>query len=139
MLEDTIRVSRGTLAIGSTTDINPTSEVPSPRGLFRARARHQSQMLDLLWPDLVPIQTHLLPRPAVFLDYVPWIRCMAKIDDAFEISGDWESLNVNPTTRSGRPSRTAARSSSYVRQLTLLANQRAIIAATALAETVVEA
>ena len=124
MIEDTIRASRGTLALGL---INPVGEAPSSRGLFCARARHQSQMLELLRPDLVPIQTHLVPT--VFVDYVPWIRRMVEIDDGFEKSGDWESLNLN---RSGRPSRTAARSSSYVRQLTLSDNQRAIIAATVL-------
>ena len=130
MAEDTIRVSRGTLALGL---INPAGEAPSSCGLFCARARHQSQILELLRPDLIPIQTQLVPT--VFLDYVPWIRCMVEIDDTLEKSRDWESLTI---TRTGRPSRTAARSLTYVRQLTLSENQRDIIAATAL-ETDLEA
>ena len=122
ILEDAIRVSRGTLALGL---VNPGGETPSSRGLYCARARHQSQILELLRPDLVPIQKHFIST--VFLDYVPWIRCMVEIDDAFEKSGDWET---KPITRTGRPSRTAGRSWTYVRQLTLSDNQRAIVAAT---------
>jgi hypothetical protein len=87
-------------------------------------------MLDLLWPGLIPLQSHLLPRPAVFLDYVPWVRYMAQVDDAYELAGDWEA-NVNP--RSGRMTRNSVKGS-YERQLTLSDHQRGILTTTRLKE-----
>jgi hypothetical protein len=98
------------------------------RALFRSRVEYQSKMLALLWPTVVSLQSHLLPRPAVFLDYIPWVRYMAHIDDMYERAGDWEA-NVN--ARSGRMTRNSAKGV-YERQLTLSEHQRGIIAATRL-------
>ena len=66
----------------------------------------------------------------MFLDYVPYVKYMAHIDDVYERTGDWEA-SVNP--RSGRPIRNSTRGS-YERQLTLSDHQREIIAATRLDE-----
>lgn len=83
-------------------------------------------MLDLLDLELIPLQSHLLPRPAVFLDYVPWIRTMAQIDDVLEAAGGW-GTDIKP--RPGRSTRNSGRTS-YARQLTLTDKQREIVAKT---------
>jgi len=124
--EDIIRHSYGILD-GPRPTVNVTTTFKK-RALFRARVEYQSKMLDLLWPELVPLQSHLLPRPAVFLDYVPYVRYMAEIDDNYEQTGDWEA-SINP--RSGRTTRNSRRGS-YERQLTLSDYQREIIATTRL-------
>jgi hypothetical protein len=127
--EDAISRSRGILEANHDTRPKATSNAAfQTRALFRARVEYQSKMIGLLWPGLVPLQSHLLPRPAVFLDYVPWVRHMAQVDDAFELAGDWEA-NVN--ARSGRMTRNRAKGS-YERQLTLSDYQRGVIAATRL-------
>lgn len=127
--EDIIRQSRGTLEVCNATPPAVTSAKVGraafeTHGLFCARVDYQSQMLDLL--ELMPLQSHLLPRPAVFLDYVPWIRNMAQIDDALEAAGGWDP-HANP--RSGRLTRNSGRTS-YERQLTLSDKQREIVATT---------
>jgi hypothetical protein len=129
--EDIIRQSRGTLEVCNTTPPPLTSTkidraAFETRGLFRARVDYQSQMLDLLSLELIPLQSHLLPRPAVFLDYVPWIRNMAQIDDALEAAGGWDA---NTNSRPGRSTRNSGRTS-YERQLTLSDKQREIVATT---------
>jgi hypothetical protein len=127
--EDAIGCSRGILEASYDTRLTANNSTTfRTRALFRARVEYQSKMLSLLWPGLVPLQSHLLPRPAVFLDYVPWVRNMAQIDDAYELAGDWEA-NVNP--RSGRMTRNSGKGT-YERQLTLSEHQRGIIVATRL-------
>lgn len=127
--EEVLRYSRGILEASHNTRPAATSSIAfQTRALFRARTEYQTKMLDLLWPGLVPVHSHLLPRPAVFLDYIPWVRYMVQVDDIYEQTGDWEA-NVNP--RSGRMTRSGAKGS-YERQLTLSDHQRGIIAGTRL-------
>lgn len=127
ILEDALRHSRGALEAGlSDTQTTDSDIALQTRALFLARVQYQSEMLDLLWPNVVPLQSHILPRPAVFLDYVPLVRHMAWIDDGFEKTGEWDT-SIHP--RSGRPMRGSARTP-YERQLTLSERQREIISTT---------
>lgn len=129
-----MRFSRGILEASKSsrwTNSTVDSTAFQTRALFRARVGYQSQMLELLWPKLVPLQSHLLPRPAVFLDYVPWIRHMAQIDDTYEQTGSWDTT-INP--RSRRPIRNGTHTA-YERQLSLSGDERRIIATTQLEGT----
>lgn len=61
---------------------SPT-ETFKARSLFQSRTTFLSQMLDVLeW--IIPLSAPLIPRPAVFLDYEPFIRQMVATDDMLE-------------------------------------------------------
>jgi hypothetical protein len=55
------------------------------RALFRSRMAYQSKLLGAL--GMIPLSAPLLPRPAVFLDYVPWIRYMLEAEEQSERQG----------------------------------------------------
>lgn len=131
ILEDVLRHSRGALEAAH-PELQPKESniALQTRALFRARAQYQSEMLDLLWPNIISLQSQLLPRPSVFLEYVPFLRHMAWIDDGFEKNGGWDT-SIN--RRSGRPVRESARAP-YERQLTLSDRQRDVISNTHLDE-----
>jgi hypothetical protein len=53
------------------------------RSLFQSRTTFQSRTLDIL-ETIIPLTAPLMPRPAVFLDYEPFIRQMVATDDMLE-------------------------------------------------------
>lgn len=55
--------------------------------LFADRAAYQAKTL-LFLEQLLAASSPLLPRPAIFLDYVPWITTMVRFDDAEEQAED---------------------------------------------------
>lgn len=54
----------------------------SSNRLRQSRADHQRRLVEFLDDVLETIDVPLLPRPAMILDYVPYIQWMVEIDDA---------------------------------------------------------
>lgn len=76
-----------------------TSSVPFDcEWLYKARADHQRLLVGFLDEVLVTPDVPLLPRPAMILDYVPYVQEMVRVDDELEAlaksvrEGDAEDL-----------------------------------------------
>jgi hypothetical protein len=77
-----LQLSGQQLAESATTSMS-AAETFKSSSLFQARTTFQSQLLNVL-DRVVPLSAPQIPRPAVFLDYVPFIRQMVAADDIVE-------------------------------------------------------
>ncbi|KII95183.1 hypothetical protein PLICRDRAFT_34020 [Plicaturopsis crispa FD-325 SS-3] len=132
-----MRHSRGILdapsRAGETSRKLP-SLLPDARALFRARVEYQSRMLQVLDTALVPLSGPLMPRPALYLEYVPWIRHMVHTDDVLDEaarSGNHGEAAVEGNDSRKRRTRNSRRTE-YVRQISLTDEQRSALDSTKL-------
>ncbi|KAG6378546.1 hypothetical protein JVT61DRAFT_12811 [Boletus reticuloceps] len=82
---EAIRHSRGVHAECGTgpieASINPARRLDF--GGFRARVAYQTRMVKAL-QDLLGRAAVSMPQRSMFLDYIPWVRCMVRVDDEHE-------------------------------------------------------
>lgn len=87
-----------------------------------ARSRYLTEALHYLDP-MIPLDTHLLPHPCIFLDYAPAVRNMVRIDDNLEREEDAKAVRGDPvmSRQTGRVIRVtsvaAQERGKYVRQM----------------------
>ncbi|GHJ89095.1 hypothetical protein NliqN6_5497 [Naganishia liquefaciens] len=87
--------------------------------LGETRQTYQATTLEFLDP-LIPLDSHLLPHPAIFLDYIPHISWMTRIDDtlAAQDATDVQAGRSRVNRKTGRMQRvTAGGYQGYVRQM----------------------
>ncbi|KAF9221971.1 hypothetical protein BS17DRAFT_796785 [Gyrodon lividus] len=126
--QDAIRLSRGiheefaTGPIG--TSINPTASLTTgdTGRSFRSRMVYQSQMVDAL-QDIIHPPAPLMPQSSVFLDYIPWVRYMATVDDILERKA-WDGMEKE---KSGRLTRNSMRTK-HARTIDLSEAQQKLLA-----------
>lgn len=98
---------------------------PNSRGIdvdvFRARVRFKDEVKDMISHAAVPQFTS---EDALFLDYLPWIRQMAEVDDLLESK---QSTTQKRTTRN---------SQGYVRTIPLTMEQRRLMEISSLPKVV---
>jgi DNA polymerase III delta prime subunit len=129
IVQDAIHLSRGKHevlgAIPITTSINPAasgSNTDMETRLFRARVEHQTQMLTAL-QDIVQPPAPLMPQSSVYLDYIPWVRFMVKVDDILERLA-WDEMEK---VKSGRLTRNSMKAR-HIRTIDLREDQhRALV------------
>jgi hypothetical protein len=86
------------------------------------RQRYQQAVLPFLDP-LIPLESHLLPSPILFLDHIPAISWMTHIDDVLQDAdrADAEAGRPRFNRRSGREIRRITHhfssNQAYVRQM----------------------
>jgi hypothetical protein len=85
--------------VGAVPVMKATSALQA-RALFRSHVAYQSRLVRAL--GIIPLSAPLLPRPAIFLDYLPWIRHMISAEDA-------EELREASRRKSGRQTRNSQR------------------------------
>ncbi|KAG1820180.1 uncharacterized protein BJ212DRAFT_1338471 [Suillus subaureus] len=131
IVQDAIHLSRGKHevlgAIPITTSINPAasgSNTDMETRLFRARVEHQAQMLTAL-QDLVQPPAPLMPQSSVYLDYIPWVRLMVKVDDILERLA-WDEMEK---VKSGRLTRNSMKAR-HIRTIDLREDQHRALVAT---------
>ncbi|KAG2348913.1 hypothetical protein BDR05DRAFT_1055839 [Suillus weaverae] len=130
IVQDAIHLSRGKHevlgAIPITTSINPAasgSNTDMETRLFRARVEHQAQMLNAL-QDIVQPPAPLMPQSSVYLDYIPWVRFMVKVDDILERLA-WDEMEK---VKSGRLTRNSMKAR-HIRTIDLREDQHRALAA----------
>lgn len=131
IVQDAIHLSRGKHevlgVIPITTSINPAasdSNTDMETRLFRARVEHQAQMLTAL-QDIVQPPAPLMPQSSVYLDYIPWVRFMVKVDDILERLA-WDEMEK---VKSGRLTRNSMKAR-HIRTIDLREDQRRALVAT---------
>ncbi|KAG1755688.1 hypothetical protein EDB19DRAFT_1624441 [Suillus lakei] len=131
IVQDAIHLSRGKHevlgTIPITTSINPAaggSNTDMETRLFRARVEHQAQMLTAL-QDIVQPPAPLMPQSSVYLDYIPWVRFMVKVDDILERLA-WDEMEK---VKSGRLTRNSMKAR-HIRTIDLREDQHRALAAT---------
>jgi hypothetical protein len=104
MSRDILGRSRASL-VGAETPLE-AAEAPDTRATYHARVQYQSEMM-LVLGRLLPLYAPLLPRPTVFLDYIPWIRHMVAADDVNEAQPAISAVLRRPgrTTRNSNQQR----------------------------------
>lgn len=83
------------------------------------RQQYQKSTLVFLDP-LIPLDSHLLPNPILFLDYIPAISWMTRIDDVLQAqdAADVQAGRTRVNRKTGRVQRvTAGGHQGYVRQM----------------------
>ncbi|KIK91063.1 hypothetical protein PAXRUDRAFT_831154 [Paxillus rubicundulus Ve08.2h10] len=124
--QDAIQLSRGvhefaTGRIG--TSINPAASLTTgDTGCFRSRVVYQSQMVDAL-QDIIRPPGPVMPQSSVFLDYIPWVRYMVKVDDMLEQMA-WDGIEKE---KSGRLTRNSMRTK-HTRTINVSEAQQKILA-----------
>lgn len=138
MAEEAMRVSRGRLASLATTPTTPyirsTNGGFDSRALFRSRVAYQRQILEIVRHSaLIPPSGPLLPQPAAFLEYIPWIWLMVRSDDEQERAST-DAVVSRAADGTGQPKRMTRNSlrREYVRQISLSEQQLVMVRATGL-------
>jgi len=84
------------------------------RSLMWSRVANQTQLVSFL-DDLIPLSGPLLPRPAIALEYAPYVRQMVFADDAMEY--EREAMQVR--SKFGRQTRNSWQLGEYPRYINL--------------------
>ncbi|KAI6047181.1 hypothetical protein EDC04DRAFT_2556550 [Pisolithus marmoratus] len=130
---DAIQLSRG---IHEELDTDPTAASINPAAsltteeaeIFRSRVAYQSQIAGALQHIIQP-PAPLMPQSSVFLDYIPWVRYMAVVDDNLEQMAQDEAARV----KSARLTRNSMKTR-HVRNIDLDERQREVLSRTQLDE-----
>ncbi|EGO27517.1 hypothetical protein SERLADRAFT_461108 [Serpula lacrymans var. lacrymans S7.9] len=125
------RLARGAREAWDTDPINTAAEPgiePVWDELFRSRVAYQTQMVEALQFTVYP-PAPLMPQPAVFLDYIPWVRYIVEVDDILERQA-WDGIEKQ---RSGRLTRNSMKTKhAHARTIELSEEEQRILATTKL-------
>ncbi|KAF8450720.1 hypothetical protein L210DRAFT_976407 [Boletus edulis BED1] len=94
---EAIRHSRGVHAECGTGPIEASIN-PARRLEFRARVEYQARMVKAL-QDVLGRAAVLMPQRSMFLDYIPWVRHMVRVDDELERRAEYSGRRTRNSMR----------------------------------------